>query len=197
MQNPTATWTWIRHAPVTVSGCFCGQSDPQLDSTITQDYGSIAGALPEASPVYVSPMIRTTQTLDRLVQAGFRPGPVSTSALIIEQNFGRLEGERYDSVILPETAEGLAAWRPPDGESFTELVERVRSFMAKECRMTGGTDVSVISHAGVIRAALAVALNIAPSHALAFTIEPLSRTALTFSSDGHWQVAYVNRTGAI
>lgn len=195
--SPLTTWTWVRHAPSTMSGRFCGQSDPELDATKTQDYGPIAGALAKEYQVYVSPLIRATQTLDRLVRAGFRPGAICTSALIVEQNFGRLEGERYDSVALPDSAEGLATWQPPDGESFAELVARVRSFMAQERRKTSSADVSVICHAGVIRAALAVALDIAPSHALAFAIEPLSRTALTLSSGGHWQVAYVNRTGAI
>jgi alpha-ribazole phosphatase len=192
MANIT-TWTWVRHAPSAVSGQFCGHSDPPLDPSIAPDYGSVARALPGGCRVYVSPLVRAAQTLEMLAQYGFQPGAVAVIAAVTEQNFGQLEGQRYETVRLPDGAENLAAWQPPGGESFTELVNRVGSFMKQD---TADANIIVICHAGTIRAALAVALGVAPSQALAFAIEPLSRTALTFSS-GHWQVAFVNRTGAI
>ncbi len=82
------------------------------------------------------------------------PAPAVTSAFIAEQDFGQLEGQRYDAVLLPDGAENLAAWEPPGGESFNALAARVRTFLKQEA---GDGDAVVICHAGPIRAALAMA----------------------------------------
>jgi alpha-ribazole phosphatase len=49
-----------------------------------------------------------------------------------------------------------------------------------------------VVHAGTIRAALCIALDIAPASALGFVIEPLSITRIDRLSRG-WRVLSVNR----
>ena len=53
-------------------------------------------------------------------------------------------------------------------------------------------DVIVVAHAGTIRAALAVALEIPPDKALGFVIDPLSLTRLDRLDNG-WRVVAINR----
>jgi len=53
-------------------------------------------------------------------------------------------------------------------------------------------DVIVVAHAGTIRAALALALELSPDRALSFVIDPLSLTRLDRLDDG-WRVVTVNR----
>ncbi len=53
-------------------------------------------------------------------------------------------------------------------------------------------DVVVVAHSGTIRAALAIALALAPEHALRFAIDPLSLTRIDRLPNG-WRVVCVNR----
>jgi alpha-ribazole phosphatase len=53
-------------------------------------------------------------------------------------------------------------------------------------------DVIVVAHAGTIRAALALALELSPDKALSFVIDPWSLTRLDRLDKG-WRVVSVNR----
>ena len=53
-------------------------------------------------------------------------------------------------------------------------------------------DVIAVAHAGTIRAALVVALEMPPDKALSFVIDPLSLTRLD-RLDNDWRVVAVNR----
>jgi alpha-ribazole phosphatase len=195
IQDAGATdWIWVRHAPAGTPGRFCGQSNPPLDATRAGDYAALARRLPISNHAFLSPLLRAGQTLEKLIQSGFQPGAVTRLSVLAEQNFGVMEGKAYDQVQLPDGAEALAAWRPENGESFGDVIARVRGFL-DGAAPTGGP-VCVIAHAGVIRAALAIALDLAPARALSISVEHLSATALTRSTGGHWQTCYVNRTGA-
>jgi broad specificity phosphatase PhoE len=56
-----------------------------------------------------------------------------------------------------------------------------------------GDTVCIVCHAGVIRAMLAVAMDIAPEKTLSVAIAHLSKTSFLYAAGGHWQVEYVNR----
>jgi alpha-ribazole phosphatase len=53
-------------------------------------------------------------------------------------------------------------------------------------------DVVLVVHAGTVRAALAIALDLAPEPALRFVIDPLSLTRIDRIADS-WRVVGVNR----
>ena len=57
-----------------------------------------------------------------------------------------------------------------------------------------GGRVAVVAHAGVIRAALGLALG-APARGLAFQVAPLSLTRLVALPGGAWSIAEVNGGG--
>ena len=82
----------------------------------------------------------------------------------------------------------LADHRPPGGESFADVCARVAPALAA---LPGGRT-AIVAHAGVARAALALALG-SPGLGLAFEVAPLSLTVLR-RHPGGWSVACVNRT---
>lgn len=188
-----SNWIWVRHGPTAATGRFCGQSNPGLDDAANADYQALAQALPQGCRVFTSPLIRATGTLEKLRAFGFQPHTVDTSDLLMEQHFGACEDQPYHGTRLPDGAEALAAWQPPGGESFAMMAARINAFIQQ---MHTGQNISVMCHAGPIRAALATVLDIAPSRVLGFAIEPLSRTAMTRLASGHWQISYINRIGA-
>jgi alpha-ribazole phosphatase len=74
------------------------------------------------------------------------------------------------------------------------MMARVRAAVTEMTRHFEGRDVIAVAHAGTIRAALAVALDLSPHAALSFVIDPLSLTRLDAIGDG-WRVGGVNMSG--
>jgi alpha-ribazole phosphatase len=110
-----------------------------------------------------------------------------------EQDFGQWTGRHHDDLAREFGAAYDAFWNtpaestPPGGESFTEQIRRVRDGLA---HLPPG-DVILVVHSGTIRAALAIALDLAPDAALRFAIDPLSLTRLDRVAGG-WRVVGVN-----
>ena len=86
--------------------------------------------------------------------------------------------------------------RPPGGESFAEVVERVGGAIERISAANGGRDNIVVAHGGSIRAALAHALGLAAEKALGFAVDNCSLTRLDhFAADDAWRVGAVNLSG--
>ncbi len=112
---------------------------------------------------------------------GTDDGELQLEPNLAEQDFGAWHGRLYEDVYR-ET--GDTAWSdpatltPPDGESFVDFVRRVtRAIEDTSLRRQAG-DVVAIAHVGTVRAALAHALDLAPSRALFIEIAPLSLTRI-------------------
>ena len=90
--------------------------------------------------------------------------------------------------------------RPPDGESFLDVMARVGPAVARLTAAHRGRDIVAIAHGGSIRAALAIALGIEPERVMSFAIDNCSLTRLDHISDGGdaagertcWRVVAVN-----
>jgi alpha-ribazole phosphatase len=78
--------------------------------------------------------------------------------------------------------------RPPGGESFEDQVARVRLGLSR----IGAGPATLVVHSGTIRAALCIALDLAPQAALRFVIDPLSVTRIDRLATG-WRVVSVNQ----
>jgi alpha-ribazole phosphatase len=143
--------------------------------------------LPPAAPAVCSPARRTCDTatalgLSAIKEPAFR-----------EQNFGAWTQRRH-SDLAAELGEAYREFwrspainRPPGGESFVDQIARVEAGLAQ---LPAG-DVILVVHSGTIRAALAIALDIAPENALRFVIDPLSLTRIDRLDDA-WRVVAVN-----
>lgn len=187
MTGVTQFWL-VRHAPV---AGLCGvihDIDVPADVGDTAALSRLRSLLPDTHVAVSSPARRARDTAAAL-------GLVAdTDSAFGEQDFGRWTGRTHEDIRRDsETAyddfwRAPATNRPPDGESFDAQIARVRGGIAA---LSPG-DVIVVAHAGTIRAALAVALDISPDKALSFVIDPLSLTRLDRLDNG-WRVVAVNR----
>ena len=142
-------------------------------------------------------MRRTRQTLAAVETAGWcaAEGPVSLPELN-EQNLGVWQGRPIAEVYREREGHGRdsltpARLRPPGGESFEDLLVRVRPAVADLCEAYSGRDIVVFAHGGTIRAALAAALDLSPEKALAFSVATCSITRIDRIGDA-WRIGCVN-----
>jgi len=189
MQAGDTTELWlIRHAPAAHGGRLAGRRDVACelpDESVLADVRAAVGT----ARVVSSPALRCRQTAEAL-WPGVEP---DLDARLWEQDFGAWENLPFAD--LPDIGRmslaDLVDHRPPGGESFAEQYLRVAEVM--QALAGQGGRIAVVAHAGVVRAALSLALGSVPV-GLAFQIAPLSLTRLIALPRGMWSVAGVNRT---
>ena len=187
MHRQTQLWL-IRHAPVDGPRGIIHDIDAPADVGDRAALARLRLRLPNPHVAVSSPARRARETAAAL---GLVARPDSAFS---EQDFGRWTGRTHDDIRRESEAAYDAFWsapassKPPDGESFIDQIARVRDGIAA---LPAG-DVVIVAHAGTVRAALAVALDLAPDHALRFVIDPLSLTRLDRLDDG-WRVVAVNQ----
>ncbi len=149
----------LRHGQTAhnAAGLLLGSSDVPLDDEGRRQADKL-GRLPElagASRVVSSPLIRALDTAGAL-------GPsVSVDERWREIDYGSFEG-------VPVAAAGQLwdrwsvdlAYRPPGGESLSDVALRVRSACEELWEEASDCDVVVVSHVSPIKAAVAWALGV-------------------------------------
>ncbi|MEI6984751.1 MAG: histidine phosphatase family protein [Rhodospirillaceae bacterium] len=200
--SATTRWWWIRHAPViNHGGRIYGHNDVDADTVSNQAcFRALAAVLPVAPVWLVTPLRRTSQTLAALVGAMITP---EVEPELMEQNFGVWQGMTHAEILSQRGAEAHRFWispaceRPSSGESFVDVVARVRSATARLSARHRGRDIVAVAHGGSIRAALAVALGLDPEIALRFSVHNISLTRIDHIDLGSggpavWRVESVN-----
>jgi len=198
-------WWWIRHAPVPDGGRIYGQSDLDCDCTDAEIFGVLARELPREAVWVTSNLARTRQTAAAiLAAANGRHDGVQPLAIpdLAEQHLGEWQGMERKPFYAERKVGTHTLWfgpaneRPPGGESFVDLVERVRPIIERLTVQHRGRDIVAVTHGGTIKVALAVALGLDPQAALSFLIENCSLTRLDYLSPqgapGLWRVGAVN-----
>ncbi|MBI2255304.1 MAG: histidine phosphatase family protein [Proteobacteria bacterium] len=202
----TETRLWlVRHAPVIGAlGRIYGQDDLEADCSDDKAFAALAGFLP-VSPVWVATQLkRTHQTLAAVHRGrGLEPLVPLIEQGLVEQHFGDWQGLTYAELDASRDGAYHRFWhapateRPPNGESFADVVARVEKALLRLTLAHAGNDIVVVAHGGSIRAALAAALDIEPERALGFSVDNLSVTRLDHiegqSFGAAWRVAFVNR----
>ncbi|MBL6945604.1 MAG: histidine phosphatase family protein [Rhodospirillales bacterium] len=166
--------------------------DPRLER--------IAKTLPSDADWLISPLIRCQQTAEALIACS--EISIRTQHVIPrlqEQNFGDWENRSYDDPAIRDAKtfwDDPAQCAPPNGESFAAMMNRVHAAINEQ---PASENIVVVAHAGVIRAAISLALDLSPQQALRLQIDPMSVTRLgkfndlENSSEG-WSVRYVNHS---
>jgi alpha-ribazole phosphatase len=178
----------IRHAPVAGPRGVIHDPDAPADTSNVAGFESLRSQLPPTRSVFCSPARRTWETALALGLT-----PVKEPAFR-EQNFGSWTGRTHSDIRneLGNAYENFwcspASNRPPGGESFVDQIARVAAGLLA---LPGGNVILVV-HSGTIRAALAIALDIAPDSALRFVVDPLSVTRIDRLENG-WRIVSVNR----
>lgn len=176
----------IRHAPARHGGAMAGRRDVAADLGDGAALAALRDHLGAVGRVVTSPALRCVQTTNALF-----PGHVTRQdARLWEQDFGAWEGVAFDALpdLGPLSRAELAAHCPPAGESFADLCARIWPVLPE---IAQGGDALIVAHAGVVRAALALALDTVPG-GLAFEVAPLSVTDLRFMPGHGWSVGCVN-----
>jgi len=209
MTSITTSLWWVRHAPVAHDGRIYGQTDLPCDCSETALFTGLAEKLPRGAMWVITNLRRTHETAAAIVRAGapgprLIPGPEAIMmAELAEQNFGEWQGLTYDELQESRAGDFHRFWHapahetPPGGESFVAVIERVSRAIHRLIEAYSGRDIIAVAHGGTIRAALALALDLDPEAALAFTIENCSITRIDRIDGpgmGHgWRVVRVNK----
>lgn len=191
-------WWWIRHASVALASAYIyGHTDLACDCSDVTTFAALVAHLPVPGVVVCSHLSRACQTFARLAAAGWTAPKPLIEAAFAEQAFGAWEGATWEGLRAAADPHYTAFWtspftvRPPGGESFLDVVTRVRRAITRLSCTHVGHDIVAIAHAGSIRAALALALDLTPVQVHAIAIEPLSVTRLDCLGE-IWQVQGIN-----
>lgn len=178
----------VRHAPTAAVRAASFGSDEPLDERGRDAALALAGALPGRASVVVSPSVRTQQTAAALglVDATLAPA-------LAEGDFGRWAGRTLAEVHAAEPA-AVGAWMadptatPHGGESLAALVARVGAWL--DALPAEGRTVAV-THGGVVKAAVVLALEAPLAAFWRIDVAPLSLTELS-RHDGRWTLSRAN-----
>jgi alpha-ribazole phosphatase len=205
VQAVQTRWWWIRHAPVPDGGRIYGQRDLDCDCTDAEIFATLARELPGDAVWVTSNLARTRQTAAAiLAAANGRHGAIEPLAIpdLAEQHLGEWQGMERKPFYAQRKVGTHTLWfgpadeRPPGGESFVDLYDRVRPVIERLTVEHRGRDIVAVTHGGTIKVALAVALGLDPQAALSFLVENCSITKLDYlhpeGAPGLWRVAAVN-----
>ena len=160
----------IRHPPpLGVDGLCYGRLDVAVEErAIGATVHSVAAQIPrqvlESACIYSSPASRCMR-LARGIAAPREPAPTED---LSEMNFGDWQGRRWDSIARDQIdAWAQDAWhyRPGDGESAEMVATRWERWLHQVRQLDSSAAVAV-THAGIIRVALARSAGIREASAL-------------------------------
>lgn len=157
----------IRHTQTNTQKGLCyGQTDVPLAESFLDETRDILKKLPVEACVFSSPLTRCIR-LARLIN-----DDVILDNRLLEVNFGDWENVLFSDIEpekLHDWTENFITLAPPNGENFTQLCQRVENFWNDLIKLENERIV-VVTHAGVIRALLAVILQLPPVNAFQFSV---------------------------
>lgn len=198
----TTTFLLIRHAAhsllgVRMAGRMAGVN---LNETGQAQANALALRLTGVplSAIYSSPLERAVQTA---TPAAAHLGlPVRISTAITELDYGDWTGRTFEEL------DAMPGWRPynafrsgsriPGGEMMLNAQARTVSFMQELCHIHPGGHVALVSHADIIKGALAYYLGVPLDLFLRIEISPASVSVIALDEYGP-HILRVNDTGAL
>ncbi|MGX9726151.1 MAG: histidine phosphatase family protein [Candidatus Electronema sp. VV] len=188
MAEQCARLLLLRHGPAAVPpGCLVGSSDPPLTGQGLKRLTALLPQLREVERWHCSSLRRARQTLDCLRQHGCALAPPVYDQRLREIDFGSWELRTFTDIAATEP-EQVEAWQQyedfafPGGEAVADFVSRVSGLLA-EFTAQGGT-IGAVTHGGVIRTMICLALGLPPRSYLLFDVRPASLTILDLFPGG-------------
>jgi len=130
-----------------------GRGQADKNGQLLRELFARDGRSPDEFRWYVSPLSRTRETMERVRGQFDVPLPdVAIDPRLIEISFGIYEGRLHtelshsEMAIAGERDEAFWAFRPPEGESYADLAERLSDFG----RAVPGAAV-IVAHGGLLR----------------------------------------------
>jgi broad specificity phosphatase PhoE len=140
-----------------------------------------------------SDLERTKDT--SLIIAKNQPGvPVEYDALLREKSLTTFEGKIVAEYQVDRKKSGLPKhlYRTPGGENYVDLCERSKKFLNHILPKYNGKTVLVVSHGGMIKALLSVALNEPIEQAVNYIVPNTAVTILEIKRDHHFEAKLLN-----
>lgn len=110
--------------------------------------------------VWTSPLKRATKTASIILENN--DAPRRETPLLSEVNFGEWEGKSFFELqgdpLFEQWCDQWQTTRPPKGESFCDLSERVKAFWT-ELQDCSAENVLIVTHHGVLQQIMATLLN--------------------------------------
>ena len=160
-------------------------ADEPLDPRGRESLSRLLGRLPSCDIVICSPALCAAQTAEGL---GL---DAKTEALLCDCDFGCWAG-RTLADVQAQAPDAVTEWlqnpgaAPHGGESFADVMTRVGGWM--DSLLAGQRSILAITHATVIRAAIAHVLGAHPQAFRHIDVGPLTRTKLS-GGGGRWTLA--------
>lgn len=166
----------VRHGRTSINarGLLLGRADPPLDDLGRAQAAAMARTIGPVARVIASPLRRAQET------ASAFGVPIETDERWIELDYGEWDGRP----LLDVPVETWAAWRsdlafrPPGGETLSELGVRVRSACDDLAADATGDSIVVVTHVSPIKAAVAWALGAGDELAWRLFVAPGSITKI-------------------
>lgn len=147
--------TLLRHTrPAIAEGVCYGRTDLDLASSFLGEAAALCPDLPRFERIVSSPLSRCHRLADYLAKQLERP--LSIDERLIEMDFGRWEGIAWRDIPRAELdawAEDFLHARPHGGETVAMLRDRTLDALGEIKAVA--TPTLIVTHAGVIKAALA------------------------------------------
>ena len=181
----------IRHGPLdVVPGTLVGSTDLGLSemSGADENFARIGRHLQEMDLWFCSPLSRCRETLE-IVRQQFDIGwDVSYDDRLREIDFGQWEMQSFAAIkaAAPEYIEPWSRYTDfvfPGGEAVHDFCERIRA-MLELFNTQDAEKIAVITHGGVIRTMICLALGLSVRKYLLFDVRPASLTVLELFSRG-------------
>lgn len=186
-----------RHGEST--GCTKGVIKGQQDPPLTEAGRAQAMALGERftddslAAIYSSPLQRSRDTAAII---GDRLGldPIAMPAFR-ERSFGTVEGQSVSSVREQIADDGTdwSRWRPPQGETRQEAIERAQPALEKVLERHPGEAALIVAHGGINRGLLSTVLTESPLHGHRLSQDHACVNEI-WNEDGAWSLRLMNDT---
>ena len=181
----------VRHGQTPTTGSSLPGRAPGLHLADTGRAQAEAAAtriasLKSVAAIYASPLERTRETAAPIAKA--RGLKVQATRGLLECDFGDWTGSLLKDLFkLPEWATVQrypSGFRFPNGESFTEMQQRITGTIATLVAKHPGETIVAVSHADPIKAAIAHAMGTHLDLFQRIVVSPCSVTAIAYGTSG-------------
>ncbi len=180
--------TLIRHTTLNIEPGVCyGQTDVDVSAQFQTELKRLLPKLADTQfdAIYSSPLQRCAKLSEALqphIQVS-KP-TIQFDARLKELHFGDWEMHAWDAIpreVFDVWAHDYANLAPPNGETFSQLQARAKSFIDEVSSHSHDQHICVVTHGGLIRALIADALELPLKRLFRIQVDYASVTQLEFT----------------
>jgi broad specificity phosphatase PhoE len=195
--NDITTIDLLRHGELETKGLFCAMPDEPLSE---EGWCSLLNATNGKKwDIIISSTSLRCSSFAKTLAEKIDPENFSLSNHLREMDFGQWLGLPTKEIWQQEHKKLSELWSNPDdfiapnGESIKAFNSRVEKAMHHELKKHQGKSILIITHSGVIRSILAMALEISNKSALKFSIDHAQMTRLHYYADGEFSLQSIGK----